>query len=226
MVHQTRGICLNFVRFKESAIIVQMFTEAFGRQSYIVHGARSARSKSNKIALYQPLTQLELVVWHKPHREVQRISEARLHYGYRTLPTHPRKAIVAMFLAEILTKTLKTEEEDEALFSFLLEALQTFDAQAQHFENFHLQFLLKLPNYFGLGLRQADALVENLAGVQYSSAETLRHTQRLIDVPLTETVKITLAERREILQRIVQFYQYHFENFVELNSWDVLRAVQ
>src|SRR3970282_1036496 len=41
MIHKTKGIVFRFVRFRESSIIVTIFTELFGLQSYIVNGARS-----------------------------------------------------------------------------------------------------------------------------------------------------------------------------------------
>ena len=61
MIHKTRGIVFRFTRYGETSIIVTIFTEAFGLQSYIVNGVRS-KSAKNKIALYQPLTLLNLVV--------------------------------------------------------------------------------------------------------------------------------------------------------------------
>jgi DNA repair protein RecO (recombination protein O) len=65
MLHKTRGIALNYIRYRESSIIAKIYTEAFGIQSYIVNGVRSSKSKMNRIALFQPLTLLDMVVYHK-----------------------------------------------------------------------------------------------------------------------------------------------------------------
>jgi len=41
MIFKTRGIVFRFTKFKETSIIVTIFTEVFGLQSYIVNGVRS-----------------------------------------------------------------------------------------------------------------------------------------------------------------------------------------
>ena len=63
MLHKTKGIVISFVKYRETSIIVKIYTEAFGIQTYIENGVRSAKGK-NKIALFQPLTLLDLVVYH------------------------------------------------------------------------------------------------------------------------------------------------------------------
>jgi DNA repair protein RecO (recombination protein O) len=64
MLSKTQGIVINYVKYKESSIIAKIYTKEFGIQSYIENGVRSARAK-NKIALFQPLTLLDLVIYHK-----------------------------------------------------------------------------------------------------------------------------------------------------------------
>lgn len=225
-MEKTRGICLNFVRFKESSIIAQVFTEQFGRQSYIINSVRSKTAKKNKIALYQPLTQLDLVVWHKENRDIHRITEANLHYGYTSLTINPRKTIVAIFLSEVLSKILKSQEEENSLFEFITIALQTFDQLSSEFENFHVQFLLKLPNFFGFGLNNAQQLVENQNDLNFSDSESFQLVSNLINAPFQNEIKLSLVQRREILQLIIRFYQHHFENFGELKSLEVLKSIQ
>jgi len=64
MLHHTEGIVLGSLKYKESSLIVKIFTNAFGMQSYVVNGVRSSKSQG-KTALYQPLTLLDMVVYHK-----------------------------------------------------------------------------------------------------------------------------------------------------------------
>ena len=85
MLHRTRGIVLSYIKYKETSIIVRIFTEAFGMQSYIVNSVRSAKSRG-KMALYQPLSLLDLVVYHKSGKDLQRISETKFSYAYSSIP--------------------------------------------------------------------------------------------------------------------------------------------
>jgi DNA repair protein RecO (recombination protein O) len=80
MLHKTRGIGLSYLRYRESSIITKIYTEAFGIQTYIVNGVRSSKSKNNRIALFQPLTLLDMVVYHKNKEDtVHRISELKCY---------------------------------------------------------------------------------------------------------------------------------------------------
>src|SRR5687767_9141688 len=106
MIFKTRGIVFRFTKFKETSIIVTIFTEHFGLQAYIVNGVRS-KSAKNKIALYQPLTLLNLVVYHRENANIERIKEISCLHPYRTIMADVKKSTLAMFLNELLNKTIK-----------------------------------------------------------------------------------------------------------------------
>ena len=72
MLHKTKGIVFRYVPYGETSIIVNIFTELFGLQGYIVNSVR-AKSGKNKIAVYQPLTLLDMVVYHKENAGILRI---------------------------------------------------------------------------------------------------------------------------------------------------------
>ena len=74
MLHKTRGIVFKFTPYGETSIILNVFTDAFGLQSYIVNGIRT-KSNRSKIAIYQPLTLLDMVVYHKEHAAIMRMKE-------------------------------------------------------------------------------------------------------------------------------------------------------
>ena len=101
MLHKTKGIVFRYTRYGETSIIVNIFTELFGLQSYIVNGVRSKSPKS-KMALYQPLMLLDLVVYHKENAGIMRIKEVKSLYPYRTLFSDIYKSAVALFINEVL----------------------------------------------------------------------------------------------------------------------------
>ena len=161
MLHKTRGLVLSYIRYRETSVIVRIYTEAYGLQSYIENGVRSSRGR-NKIALFQPLTLLDLVVYHKEQGGIQRISEVRVSPPYRSIPFELSKATMALFVAEVLGRVLREEESNPALFDFLRESLLWLDAAGEHFENFHLWFLWQLSFYLGFQPESARQLAEEL----------------------------------------------------------------
>ncbi|MGB5930624.1 MAG: DNA repair protein RecO, partial [Cyclobacteriaceae bacterium] len=152
MLSKTRGIVLNFIRYKDTSIIVRIYTEAFGLRTYIVNGVRSSRGKSSKIAFYQPLTLVDLVVYNHDQRDIHRLSETRCSRTLQSIPFEPAKSCMALFITEMLVKVLKEEESNEELFRFIYHSVEMLDMMDSHYQNFHIQFLLKLSSFLGFGL--------------------------------------------------------------------------
>src|SRR5690606_807355 len=123
MISKTRGIVFRFTRFRESSIIVSIFTEVFGLQSYMVNGVRSARPSGNKIALFQPLTLLDMVVYHRENANINRTREVKCLYPSHTLATDIRKSSISLFVCEILNKTVKEEAQSKEIFDFIFNSL-------------------------------------------------------------------------------------------------------
>ena len=70
MLHSTKGIVFHSLKYSETSIIVKIYTELFGIQSYLVKGIRNQKSKI-KPGLFQSLTLLDLVVYHKERQSLQ-----------------------------------------------------------------------------------------------------------------------------------------------------------
>jgi DNA repair protein RecO (recombination protein O) len=220
MLHKTRGIVFRFTKYGETSIIVNIFTELFGIQSYIVNGVRS-KSAKNKIALYQPMTLLDLVVYYKENANIKRIKEIKCLHPYHTITTDVRKSAVAMFLNEVLNKTVKEETHAQELCDFIIHSFIILDTQTEGAENFHLIFLLKLGRFLGFGAQY----VNEVLGVRVADEGIEKIVSQLIRADYTDAITMTNQQRREILELLVRYYTDHIETIGELKSMQVLREV-
>ena len=76
MIHPTKGIVLRTVKYGETSVIVLVFTEKFGVQSYLVNGVRiSSKKGSGKANLFQPSAILDMVVYHNELKQLNRVRE-------------------------------------------------------------------------------------------------------------------------------------------------------
>src|SRR5471030_1365923 len=148
MWHKTRGIVFKTTDYGDNSIIVQVFTEKFGLQSYIVNGAKKPRAK---IAgnMFQPLHLLDMVVYYKNTGNVQRIKELKNSPLLQTIPYDVIKSSLVIFLNEVLYKAIKQQSADEHLFDFVFNAVEWLDHQTAGLANFHLFFLIRLTRYLG-----------------------------------------------------------------------------
>ena len=220
MLHKTRGIVFRFTKYGDSSIIVTIFTELFGLQTYIVNGVRS-KSAKGKIALYQPLTLLDLVVYYKENANIKRIKEVRCLHQYQTLLTDIRKSSIAMFINEVLNKTAKEENHAQELFSFLYTSLTMLDEQREDFENFHLVFLVKLSRYLGFGAHQVNDVLHGI----FTGKEEEGWITQLIHAEYTTSFSFSNVQRRSLLDILLRFYTVHIDSLGEIRSVQVLKEV-
>jgi DNA repair protein RecO (recombination protein O) len=225
MIHKTKGVVFRFTRYGETSIIVNVFTELFGLQSYIVNGVRSKKAKS-QIALFQPLTLLDLVVYHKENAGILRIKEVKCAYPFRAIPNDMRRESIAMFLVEILNKAVKEQSHPQELYYFIEHSLMDLDSTAVGIENFHLFFLINLSRHLGFGPQMSGEIL----GGRLIPIEDETILQQII---LSGTAsqnrgklpRVTNAQRRELLEVLIRFYQAHIDHFGEVKSLAVLREV-
>jgi len=229
MLHKTRGIALSYLRYRETSIIVKIYTEEFGLQNYIVNGVRSAKSKTNRIAFFQPLTLLYLVVYHKNKAQtLHRLSEVKCSLPFKSLPFDFVKSSMALFVTEILVKTLQEEQKDEPLFAFLSDSIQYLEVAEQHFENFHLRFLGKLAAFLGFGADHVSEIETQLTHYQYPYVfddATRAALQVFVLAPYDYPHSLDRARRSQLLNALLFFYKIHLEGLGEIRSLEVLREL-
>jgi DNA repair protein RecO (recombination protein O) len=226
MLNKTKGIVINYMKYRESSLLVTIYTAEFGISSYVENGVRSAKAK-HKIALFQPLTLLELEVYHKPGKGLHRISEAKCYYPYRRIPFDIAFSSIALFLTEVLGKVLKEEEANPILFEFLEESFLLLDQGSGHMENFHLQFLWRLSEFLGFHAGQVGEFLDQLreAGVPGMGELDPKAVQTLFDSHYGEATGINRAQRAAILRALIYYYGLHMESFGELKSLQILQEV-
>jgi DNA repair protein RecO (recombination protein O) len=219
VLHKTKGIVFRFTKYGETSIIVNIFTEVFGLQSYIVNGVRS-NSKRSKIALYQPLTLLDLVVYYKENANILRIKEVKCYHPYHSITHVVRKSAIAMFIIEVLNKAVKEQSHAEEIHEFISRSLLLLDRQL-HFENFHLIFLLGLSKHLGFG----PNLTEEIIGGHWMDKEEEQLLKELMHADYETPVPMNYDQRQTLLISLLRFYSNHIDNFGEMKSLPVLREV-
>ncbi len=239
MLEKTRGIFLHSVKYSETSIIAVIYTETYGRQSFVVNGARSKKSTVKSVA-FQPLYLLDLEIYYKAGREIHRLKDVRISNPFSTIPFDIRKSSQVIFLAEILYKSLKEEEPNPGLFNFIYNSLIFLDLTEHGISNFHIWFLFRLTQFLGFYPSRDNALISNffdLQKAQFVSHEPLhnqftdKHLTRLlaalfdVDFASVEKLEYTQSERRQLLEKLLEYYRIHFDTMGQIKSLDILREV-
>lgn len=227
MRYTTRGIVLHYMKYRETSIIVRIFTEMFGKQSFIVQGVRAAKPK-HPIALFQPLVPLDMVIYLHKHATLQRIVEIKCHLPISSILGDLKKATIATFLTELLHKVLYEEEQNVRLFDFLLKSVARLDQLTTNYELFYLDFMLQLCTYLGFGCTQAAEINTQLIRSGVASpfnAQEINLLDQLLHQVAPQHINASKQSMRNVLASIVRYFQLHVDTLDTLKSLPVLQEV-
>lgn len=241
MVHHTKGIVLRTIKYGETSVVVNIFTELFGLQSYLVNGVRTS-GKTSKAHFFQPTSILDMEVYHNELKNLQHIKEVKWNYLYQHVLSDVTKHSVALYMIELLQKCLKQPENNIDLFNFTEDALMQLDAAgAGVTANIPLYFSLQLAHFFGFMLQDGYSEMNSILDLQegtfishtpshphYLDGENGFYISQLLRAihpdDLTE-IKLNKVVRRNILQAFQAYYALHIQDFGVMKTLPILHEV-
>jgi DNA repair protein RecO (recombination protein O) len=239
MLQKTSGILLHTTNYTDSSLIVKAYTRESGLQSYMISGVRGKRSK-NKASLLQPMAIVELVASGSDKQKLRRITEISVQHPYSSIPYDIVKSTIALFLNEVLFRSLKEDEADEALYEYLRNALLILDLSTESCSNFHVYLMLQLTRFLGFfpqgnysatqryfDLREGSFVPskpEHALCLEQEDSEVLDKVLRS-GFDSLHLLDVSRLQRKKLLRNLVYFYRLHIPSFGEMRSPEVLEEV-
>lgn len=233
MLIKTRGIVFKTIKYSETSLILDIYTEEVGLQKYIISGVRNKRSKL-KAGLLQVATLIEMVAYHRKNKAINRIKEIKAARIYRSIPFDVVKGTVSLFMIELAQKTIKEEAANKPLFEFLFEQFSCLD-EVELNPSFHLQYMLSLSGF--LGFMPGGEWTEDTPWFDMKEGVFVREEplhQYAMDKLLSEKVgiflkgqasKLNRLERQALVEKLITYYRIQIENFNGLNTHNILKEV-
>lgn len=240
MLHQTKGIVLRTIKYGETSIIVNIYTELFGVQHYLVQGVRTEKRSSAKANLYQAGTLLELIVYHHPNKDLQRIKEAHISYLYQQLHQHMVKNTLMIYMLELISRTMTEPEANPDLFLFFEENLKHIDAQpVSALTLFPLNFTLELASQLGFSIQDTYTnetpildLVngrfctqQDLQSMYFLEGDQARWFSCIANAQTIDDTQFTVEKRQALLMDCIQYLRLHIPSMGELKTLPILHAI-
>jgi len=243
MLQKTRGLVIRSVKYGETSLVVTMFTEVFGIQSYMVSGVRKESVKSGmRASQFQPATLLDMIVYHHERHNLQRIKDCQWAVLYQQIFSDICKNAVALFMVELLQKCLKQPDPQPELFHFMEDVLQDLDqATPMVAANIPIYFALHLSHFFGfrmqdtydventmLDLREGIFVDEPPAHPHWAGNQlsfTVSQFLKAQQPAELEQIPMNREGRRLLLDTCLQYYALHVSDFGSLRSLPVLQEV-
>lgn len=239
MLHKTKGIVLKTTDYAENSVIVKIFTQKFGLQSYLINGVKKPKAKI-RLNMLQPLHILDMVVYHKPNGGIQRISDARSEPILQSIPYDIIKSSLVIFINEVIYKSLKQEDNDEVMFEFIEKSIELLDKSDKGIANYHLIFLMKLTRFLGfypdMSFADSSSFFDLKNGIfqKHQPPHSFFIEEKLLAVWIAILrnsmdnfleIKLDSQTRKYFVQKVIDYYALHIDSFGEVKSHLILEEI-
>lgn len=192
--------------------------------------------KGAKMAMLMPLSLIEFVATGGRNGKMARMGQTRLRMPFTRLGADPTRRAVAIFIAELLCRTIPEDVPDPVSFDFVDAAISALDDEIDGAYNFHLWFMMHLMAHLGIGPEAgtgrkeifdmeagtwADRLPPHPNTIRGRDAELWR---ALGETGVTDLAGITMSrgERQRMIDLMSQYYRMHMPGFSQLKSAAIL----
>lgn len=239
MLQKTRALVLHAIKYNDNSLIVHLYSEEHGRMAAWVRIPKSHKSKVKSV-LFQPLSLLELDIDFSTKNGIHSIREAKPAVVLQSVPFHPLKSSIALFLAEFLSKVLMEEATNRPLYAYLQASVEWLDHCERPAANFHLVFLMHLTLFVGLYPNLEDYHEGDWFDLQNGSFVTMVPLHKQCVKPDEASRICTLmrmnyenmhlfamsrVERGQILDVLLEYYAIHITGTTDLKSLSVLKEL-
>jgi DNA repair protein RecO (recombination protein O) len=236
MLQKTNAIVINSIKYADNSLITTCYTEEYGIKAYLLRGILSSKKGKIKKALFQPLTQLQIVANHNNKGHLNNIKEAQITQYYQSLQTDIVKQSITLFLSEILYSCLREEEANQSLYKYIETALIWLDTHDK-VSNFHLLFLLNLTKYLGFypennnshayfDLVEGKFMAKPVSNL-YITNPQINYLKSLLgtNFDALPSIVFNASQRQEVLELLIQYISLHLQAFKKPKSLVILHSL-
>lgn len=239
MIEKTRAIVLRSVKYGDAQLIVDVFTEKFGRMAFVVRISKSSKSRMRR-QYFQPMMILDIEFDHRPKSKLQKLKDVAIGIPFGDIPFSPFKLSISMFLAEFLCYSTRNESTHVALFQFLVNSMEWLDVAPKGYANFHVVFMIRLSLFLGFSPNMESGSDGGLFDLEegrfvtctpnhqhcLGKEESLRMRQLVrLTYSTMHLYAMSHVERNRCVSVIVEYYRLHIPDFPEMKTLSVLQDI-
>jgi len=121
-IHKTEAIVLNRRDFRETSIIVDLFTRDFGKMSGLLKGIKQEPAKF--ASALEPFSFNEIIFYRKRNSALHLVTQADLRDNFDIMRRDMMRAGIGSFMMELIGAVMACEDKNEEVFDLSLTCLQ------------------------------------------------------------------------------------------------------
>lgn len=239
MTDKEQIVVLHTIKHSDSGVVVQCYSRERGREALYL---RVSQKNKVKISNFHRLSILDIITYSK-NSYMPVIREYASAYKLDSIRSDVYKSTVAIFLSELLLKSVREAEGERSLYDFLVSSVNMLENMEEGIANFHLHFMVRLCKFMGImpvndysgpesifslpAAKFADTLKNEKPLSPFLSRQESELLYRLMVTPVSMIGRIECNGelRSKFAKEILKYISYHLGTDIELKSLDVLHEV-
>jgi len=217
----TTAFVLKTSIFKESSLIVRLFTLDKGKVNYIIKAAM--RQKSPNKAIYQQLNEIKIDYSHYTKRQIHPVYNSKLLNDWTNICSDLKKTVLCTAMLEIIDRTFDENTPDKKTYKVLNLVMHFFEKNDKNLNNAFYFFLLHFLRNSGYDIINAKGhpIVKRF---KQKNPELLSDLSNIFesDFIVSKNNLTTNYDKRVMSQFIAELVRYHFQ---DVKSFSVAKDV-
>lgn len=235
---QSSGVVIRRMNYRESSMIVDIYTETHGLSGFIISGVRKSNPKISPV-IFTPGYQLTVVFYEREPHQLWRIKEASIEQQLDRTPFDIIRGNTALCMCEVIKKIVHPYDPNSSLYHFLTTYFRNLD-QMDKTGNLFLHFLAHLSILMGFGPKGDDlggALYFDLKSGHFIKEEPPHplvlqpETSSLLQSVLRTRidglsgVSMDRNHRQRLTDGLIDYIRYHSHVGQEIRSYELLKRI-
>ena len=217
---------LSYTKYGDHDAVLHCFCRENGFESFFAKGIYAPKKK--KKAFLFPLNEL-LVYTSDQKKNIQNVIKLE-QKNSKLFTSDIRKNAILFFISDLLNQVLRNENQNQNIYSEI--SLFLSQLQMDNFQS-HLIFIFRLLKQQGLQPLFSDKTFLNPESGNFEDAE-MHHFfdetisgiwKNLITSQDPYSIKLSRTEKQNFLDSVLVYFHYHFTDFREPKSLEIIKEI-
>jgi len=183
----SKGLVLKVFPYSNTSVICNIFTDDYGKLTFIVKGIR--KPKKPLLSILQPFNLIELQYYYKKDRGIQLIKEADIVISFERLRNNFSTIIIGSTILNIINKVFEKEYSNEIIFRLIYKILNKLSHIDAHNKIYFIFFIFHLNKQLGF-MPTVNEVKNAIAddGALFLDQINETHIDKLLDIDINSNL--------------------------------------
>ena len=218
MLLSSKGLVLKVFPYSNTSVICNIFTDDYGKLTFIVKGIR--KPKKPLLSILQPFNLIELQYYYKKDRGIQLIKEADIVISFEKLRQDFSTIIIGSTILNIINKIFEKEYSNDIIFRLIYKTLNKLSDNTKNNKIFFIFFIFHLNKQLGF-MPDSNEIKNRIKdkGVLFLEQINETHIDELLNID------VNAALLKQTYHFLIFFMKHHIHSMGNIKGLDQLEKI-